>query len=129
MASLSSAVRSLGYPEGGLDIVRSGEGESVLMRQGPRWGRGAAMLAVGLMLPGCTVPVNTARMEALMIKAGFQIKRADTPERLAHLRTLAPLKLVKHERDGAQYYVYADPEGCQCAYVGNEAAYQQYQKL
>jgi hypothetical protein len=90
----------------------------------------AAVLAVGALgLPGCTIPQNTARMEALMIKAGFQVRRADTPERVAHVKALAPLKLVRHDRDGTPYYVFADPDGCQCVYVGNEAAYQQYQKL
>jgi hypothetical protein len=100
------------------------------MRQGSSWLAGAAVLAVvALVLPGCTVPQNTARMEALMIKAGFQVRRADTPERQAHLKALTPLKLVRHDRDGAPHYVFADPDGCQCVYVGNGAAYQQYQKL
>jgi hypothetical protein len=89
----------------------------------------AALAVVALVLQACAVPQNVARMEALMIKAGFQVRRADPPERLAHLKTLTPLKLVRHDRDGTPYYVYADPEGCQCVYVGNEAAYQQYRKL
>lgn len=100
------------------------------MRQGSSWLAGAAALAVvGLVLQSCSVPQNVARMEALMVKAGFQVRRADTPERLAHLKTLTPLKLVRHDRDGTPHYVFADPEGCQCVYVGNEPAYQQYQKL
>jgi hypothetical protein len=92
--------------------------------------RHALVLAVvGLMLAGCSIPQNVARMEALMIKAGFQVRRADTPERLEHLKTLAPLKIVRHDREGTPHYVFADPDGCQCVYVGNEAAYQRYQKL
>ena len=88
-----------------------------------------ALAVVALVFAGCTVPQNVARMEALMIKAGFQVRRADTAERLAHLKTLTPLKLVRHDRDGTPYYVYADPDGCQCVYVGNEAAYQRYRTL
>lgn len=100
------------------------------MQQRSSWLAGAAVLVlVGLVLQGCTVPQNTARMEALMIKAGFQVRRADNPERLTHLKTLTPLKLVRHDRDGTPHYVFADPDGCQCVYVGNEAAYQRYQKL
>jgi hypothetical protein len=68
-------------------------------------------------------------MEALMVKAGFHVRRADTPERIAHLGTLTPLKLVRHERAGTPYYVFADPQGCQCVYVGDEAAYREYRKL
>jgi hypothetical protein len=101
------------------------------MRQASSWRRAAAaVLAVGgLVFSSCSIPQNVARMEALMIKAGFQVRRADTPERLEHLKTLTPLKLVRHDREGTPHYVFADPEGCQCVYVGNEAAYQQYRKL
>jgi hypothetical protein len=101
------------------------------MRQALSWrgGLAAGLAAVGLAWAGCSVPQNTARMEALMIKAGFHVRRADTPERLAHLGTLTPRKLVRHDRAGTPYYVFADPDGCQCIYVGNEAAYQQYRKL
>jgi len=88
-----------------------------------------ALALAALALPGCAVPQNTARMEDLMIKAGFQVRRADTPERLAHLKSLTPRTLVRHDRDGTPYYVFADPEGCQCIYVGNEAAYKQYRAL
>ncbi len=101
------------------------------MREASSWRRTAAavLAAVGLVFPSCSIPQNVARMEALMIKAGFQVRRADTPERLAHLKTLTPLKLVRHDRAGTPHYVFADPEGCQCVYVGNEKAYQQYRKL
>lgn len=100
------------------------------MRQGSSQRAVAVGVAVvALVLQGCTVPQNTARMEALMIKAGFQVRRADTPERLAHLKTLAPRTLVRHERDGTPYYVYADPDGCECIYVGNEAAYRRLRTL
>src|SRR5262249_22026606 len=53
------------------------------------------------------------------------------PKRQAHLQTLTPLKLVPHTRssDGKLLYVYADPKGCQCLYVGDEAAYQRYRQL
>jgi len=84
---------------------------------------------VALVLSGCAVPQNTARIEALMIKAGFQVRRADTAERLADLKNLRPRTLVRQDRDGVPHYVWADPDGCQCVYVGNEAAYQQFRKL
>lgn len=102
------------------------------MRHGSsRWRRSAAVVlaVVGLAFPSCSVPQNVVRMEDLMIKAGFQVKRADTPERLAHLKTLTPRRLVRHDRGGTPYYVFADPDRCECVYVGNEAAYQRYRKL
>jgi hypothetical protein len=94
------------------------------------WRAPAAVLgAVVLFLLGCTIPVNRPLVESLLTQAGFQVRRADTAERLAHLRTLTPLKLERHDRDGVPYYVFADPDGCRCVYVGDTAAYQRFQKL
>ena len=68
---------------------------------------------------------TTLTTEQLLAAAGFQKKLADSPAKLAHLETLAPArKLVPHRRDGHLYYVYADPETCQCLYVGTAVQYQ-----
>jgi hypothetical protein len=68
--------------------------------------------------------------ENRLAAAGFQMKPADTPNRVAHLQTLTPLKLLPYTRsDGKLLYVYADPKGCNCLYVGDETAYQRYRAL
>ncbi len=67
--------------------------------------------------------------ESLLSAAGFQMRPADTPERLAHLQTLTPRKIVPHMKDGQLLYVFADPTSCRCVYVGDERAYQRYQQL
>jgi hypothetical protein len=68
--------------------------------------------------------------ENMLAAAGFQMKPADTPKRIAHLQTLTPLKLLPYTRsDGKLLYVYADPKGCDCLYVGDEIAYQRYRAL
>jgi len=68
---------------------------------------------------------TTLATEQLLASAGFQKKVADSPEKLAHLETLTPVrKLVAHRRDGNLHYVYADPETCKCLYVGTAAQYQ-----
>lgn len=90
------------------------------------------ILAVSVfLLGGCAALQNQQAMdtERLLSAAGFQMKPADTPQRMAHLKTLTQRKLVPHERDGKIYYVYADANECQCIYVGTEDAYQRYQKL
>jgi hypothetical protein len=84
---------------------------------------------VVLVLQACTIPVNRPLMESLLTQAGFQVRRADTPERLANIQALTPLKLERHDRDGVPHYVFADPKGCQCVYVGDAAAYARFQKL
>ena len=59
--------------------------------------------------------------------AGFVVKYATTPEKRAILKSLPPDKLVTRTKNGQLYYVYADPEGCNCAYVGTPQAYAAYQ--
>ena len=63
----------------------------------------------------------------LFTAAGFTVRYADTPAKLAHLRRLPPDKLVTKQRGGKMYYVYADPNICGCAYVGTPEAYRAYQ--
>ena len=68
---------------------------------------------------------ETLTTEQLLADEGFQKKVADTPEKLAHLRTLTPARrLVVHRRDGQLSYVYADPAVCKCLYVGSPAQYE-----
>ena len=85
-----------------------------------------------VMLAGCAaMRQERARdKENMLAAAGFQMKPADTPNRVAHLQTLTPLKLLPYTRtDGKLLYVYADPKGCNCLYVGDETAYQRYREL
>ena len=62
----------------------------------------------------------------LFTQSGFVVKYATTPEKAAMLRSLPPDTLVTRRRDGKLYYVYADAERCNCAYVGTPEAYVRY---
>jgi hypothetical protein len=70
-----------------------------------------------------------AERERLLAAAGFQIDPANTPESLAELRTLIAHRVVRSSRDGQSRYVYADPDRCQCLYVGDSKQYEMYKKL
>jgi hypothetical protein len=87
--------------------------------------------AVALGLVGCaTLQGGDARAtERALVSAGFQVKRADTPEKLAHLQTLPARKILRGQHAGQPYYVYADPKGCTCLYAGTEPQYQKYREL
>jgi hypothetical protein len=89
-----------------------------------------AMGAV-VLLCGCAAMErqDARKTESVLSAAGFQMRPADTPDRLAHLKTLTPLKLVPHMKDGRLLYAYADPKNCRCLFVGDEAAYQRYHQL
>lgn len=102
------------------------------MRDTMRWTTPIIFLvALGLSVTGCAAirAHQTVETEQILAAAGFQVKAADTPEKLAHLQTLTPRKLVRYTRDGQPQYVYADPETCKCLYVGDEQRYQKYQEL
>jgi hypothetical protein len=86
---------------------------------------------VALGVAGCATfqSSDTRATERMLAAAGFQPKAADTPEKLAHLRTLSPRNVVLRQGDGAPYYVFADPDECRCLYVGSAAQYEEYRKL
>jgi len=69
------------------------------------------------------------QIEPMLSAAGFKMKLADTPEKLAKLRAVPQLKLKPLQRDGKLYYAYVDAAGCRCTYLGDQAAYQNYQIL
>jgi hypothetical protein len=62
----------------------------------------------------------------MLTAAGFVIKYPDTPEKQEIFNSLPPNRLVKRGRNGKVYYVYADPGGCGCVYVGSPNAYANY---
>ena len=67
--------------------------------------------------------------EEVLYKAGFQMKRADTPEKLAHLKTLPQGKIFSHQQKGSPRYFYADADGCKCLYLGDRDAFQSFQHI
>ena len=102
------------------------------MRETMRWtALILPLVALSLSVTGCAAirAHQTAQTEQVLAAAGFQVEPADTPEKLAHLQTLTPRKVVRDMRDGQPQYVYADPETCRCLYVGDEKRYQRYQEL
>lgn len=102
-----------------------------MLRRRSRWHLGMALAALIPVVGGCAAlrKSDVDSQEQLLSAAGFQMKLADSPQKIAHLQTLTPQKLVPHTRDGKLFYVYADAEFCKCLYVGDQAAYQKYQQL
>lgn len=102
-----------------------------MMRRASWWQLGMAVATLGVVASGCAAirKSDVDTQEQLLSAAGFQMKLADTPQKVAHLQGMTSQKLVPHTKDGKLYYVYADPEFCKCLFVGNEPAYQKYQQL
>ena len=88
-------------------------------------------LAVALPLTGCAAIQRGEERgeEHWLALAGFQAEPADTPEQLANLRAMPPHELVSQVKDGNVVYSYADPDNCQCMYVGGPEEYSAYRLL
>jgi hypothetical protein len=84
-----------------------------------------------LLLAGCaTVRTHEATsIEQLLAAAGFQMRPADTPERLAALHAMPRQRLIAQSNDGAVTYTFADPDGCRCIYVGGPKEYSAYERF
>jgi hypothetical protein len=88
----------------------------------------AAALTVSASLCGC-MSVGSPEKEGRLSAAGFVRLQADSPEKAAKLQALPQNSIVYAQRKTGNTYIYADAAGCDCAYVGNDAAYQQYQQI
>jgi|SRR5271165_2374047 len=87
-----------------------------------------AALAALFALAGC-VSVGAPEKEGQLAAAGFVRMQADTPQKIAKLQALPQNTIVYTQRKKGNYYIYADAAGCGCAFVGNDAAYQQFQQV
>lgn len=87
-----------------------------------------AVMAGAVALAGCqsTGPTSTTSM---LSAAGFTMKVADTPDKKAALASLPANQVTMRQVKGKNVFLYADPRGCNCLYVGNDANYQTYQGL
>lgn len=85
-------------------------------------------VAAAAALAGCQT-MGAQEKESQLSAAGFTRLQADNPQKLSNIQTLPQNQIVFVPRKKGNVYIYADNAGCGCAYVGNEAAYQQYQAL
>jgi hypothetical protein len=79
-----------------------------------------ALAFLGLVV-GCA---STEETETLLTEAGFKTVVATDPAQ----RQLRPYKVTVMERNGENYYAYADPARNQ-VYVGNQSQFQRYRQL
>jgi hypothetical protein len=89
------------------------------------------LTAPALLGAGCaTIQRHEVReTERMLAIAGFHMQPADTPERQEDLRSIRPHRIVSRTKDGHVVYMYADPDGCHCVYVGGDEEYSEYERL
>lgn len=87
----------------------------------------AAGLALGMA--ACETPQQqVAQKENLLAAAGFQVRPADSPHRMAAMKRLPPDKFVTRVRNGGLVYLYADPLDCNCVYFGTQQNWDVYKQ-
>lgn len=67
--------------------------------------------------------------ERLLSASGFQMRMADTPQKLEKIKMMSQRKLIRHQDNGKTNYVYADATYCKCVYAGTEKAYNKFKEL
>jgi len=92
------------------------------------FGVALAALAVSAVLAGCN-SLGASDRESQLIAAGFIQKPADTPLKMTKLQALPQNTIVQAQRKGHNVFIYADAAGCGCAFIGSDAAYQQYEQI
>ena len=102
-----------------------------MKRQRNLWRVLVALTVLSLVVAACATlqESGVTDVEGLLERAGFGKMPADTPQKLAHLKSLPQHRLIHHERDGKKYVLYADATYCVCVYVGNETQLQHYRNL
>ena len=75
---------------------------------------------------GCAGPkkISPFQMDQMLVRAGFQLHKAETPKQLDFLKTMPQNEIVHKTYNEKMYYFYAPESSCQCVYVGDEQAYQ-----
>lgn len=87
----------------------------------------AVLAFAGLAAAGCVT--DTQNKENMLAAAGFRVRVADTPEKVAALKRLPPHRFVVKNQDGQTIFFYADPTVCGCLYYGSQANFQAYQQM
>jgi hypothetical protein len=88
-----------------------------------------AVAGFALGAAGCASQQElVGQKEDLLAAAGFQIRVADSPHRVAAMKSLPPNKFVTRVRNGQLVYQYADPLVCRCVYFGTQQNWDAYRQ-
>jgi len=79
-----------------------------------------------VLIIGCsgTQKMSPLQMEELLVRAGFELRTADTPNKLNFIKSLPQKKVVAKKQNETLYYLYVmDTSSCKCMYVGDGQDY------
>ena len=85
------------------------------------------VVALCAMIAWCgTAAAAQESMDMRLSDFGFIMRAAATPAQMERLKLLPARTFVASRKNGLRYYLYADPDYCECVFVGNEAAMKNY---
>jgi hypothetical protein len=90
---------------------------------------------VGLLCATVPAAAETAGQPSLeknsfyLSSAGFHIQVANDPAGQKALRALPPHRFVTNGAGEGVRYLYAEPQHCNCIFVGSQTAYDNYRKM
>jgi hypothetical protein len=87
------------------------------------------LLSLTVIAAGCAGERAARRKIDLMVAAGFVPKPAVTAAAREQMDSLTPLRMQRYLKDNQFIYVFPDPKGCDCVYVGNQTQYARYREL
>ena len=90
------------------------------------------LVLIAIMLGLASASASSQQQRATdmrLVDAGFKMRAAVTKEQVEHVRKLPPRRFIPREQAGRHYYVYADPDDCQCVFVGDEPALKTYRDM
>jgi hypothetical protein len=81
-------------------------------------------------LTGCAGPgkMSAFQVDEMLVRAGFQLHTADTPEKRHFLKSLPENRFLHKVRSGKTFYLYVNDPSCQCMYVGDKTDYLRFKK-
>lgn len=79
---------------------------------------------------GCAGPgkMSPFQVDEMLVRAGFQLHTADTPEKLHFLESLPKNKFLHKVRNGKTFYFFVNDASCRCMYVGDKKNYLHFKK-
>ncbi len=94
-----------------------------------RYARVPSLLVVALcaMIAWCgTAAAGQEGMDMRLSDFGFIMRAAATPAQMERLKLLPARTFVTRVKNERRYYLYADPDYCQCVFVGGIRAMKNY---
>ena len=90
-------------------------------------GRLAALLLLGFFCDPAVSGQEATDMK--LADAGFIVRVADTPAKIARLRAVPARKFLRRVKAGRTTYMYVDPDLCKCVYLGGQDAMNNYRAM